>query len=140
MYAIIPLGKNWARMNAEAYDLNPAIQTAFTAANYDFNKFDMDDESVLTFDKILESPDYDHAKDSNSKRTKPTKKGLEKGVDKTLYPLLMLLTIENENESKQFSKWLNEIFKHLKHYQNLDYNISPTRIKAIWTYWHFNRN
>ena len=42
----------------------------------------MDHECVITFDKILESPDYDQGKDSNSKQTQSFKKDLKKFVDK----------------------------------------------------------
>ena len=46
----------------------------------------MDDESVLTFDKVLENLEYDHAKDLKS-------------VNKLSNPLLALPADENEDES-----------------------------------------
>ena len=50
----------------------------------------MDNESFLTFDKILDTLDYDPAKDSNSKRTKSIKHDLKKRVDKIrLSPLAL---------------------------------------------------
>ena len=42
----------------------------------------MDDESVLTFDKILDSLNYNPSKDSNSKRTKSIESDLRKRVQK----------------------------------------------------------
>ena len=65
-----PLGGNRVEIDAEEYNLTPEIQRAFTDTRYNFNNIDMDDESVLTFDKILNSLNYNPSKDSNSKRTK----------------------------------------------------------------------
>ena len=59
----------------------------------------MDDASVLTFLKILESLDYDRAIDSNSKRSKSIEKHLMKRVDGFRDSPLALLPIENEKES-----------------------------------------
>ena len=50
----------------------------------------MDDESVLTFDKILDSLNYDPSKDSNSKRAKSIKNDLKKRIHKIGNPLLAL--------------------------------------------------
>ena len=69
---------------------------------YNFNINDMDDESVLPFYKILESLDYDHAKDSNSKRSKFSKKELKKRVDTILNPPLALPPAENEESDEEF--------------------------------------
>ena len=56
----------------------------------------MSDEGVLPFTKILKTLHYDHAKDSNSKRTKSIKKDLNKRVSKIRKPRLALPTDENE--------------------------------------------
>ena len=50
----------------------------------------MHDENVLTFDKILNSLDYDPSKDSNSKRTKSIENDLKKRVHKIKNPPLTL--------------------------------------------------
>ena len=47
-----------------------------------FKISDMYDQSALTSEKILERFDYDHAKDSNSIRTKSVEKDLEKRIEK----------------------------------------------------------
>ena len=60
----IPLGGNRVRFNGLDYGLSPAILTAFTDTKGTFTNFDMDDESVLFFDKIQEGLDYDHPKNS----------------------------------------------------------------------------
>ena len=48
----------------------------------------MGDESVTTFDRVRQSLDYDHAKNSNSKWTKSTENDIKKRVDKILNPTL----------------------------------------------------
>ena len=50
-----PLGGNRVEIDGEEYNLTPEIQRPFTDTRYNFNNIDMDDESVLTFDKILNS-------------------------------------------------------------------------------------
>ena len=75
---INPLGGNRVEIDGEKYNLNPGSQRAFTDTRYNFNNIDMDDESVLTFDKILNSLHYNPSKDSNYKRTKPIKNDLRK--------------------------------------------------------------
>ena len=52
---IIPLEGNRFEIKGEEYDLTPEILSAFTDTRYNFNNINMDDESVLTFDKILYS-------------------------------------------------------------------------------------
>ena len=59
----------------------------------------MNNESVKTFDKILEGSDYDHAKDFSSKGTKFIKIDFKKRLDKILKPLLVLPADENEDQS-----------------------------------------
>ena len=63
---IIPLGRNRVEINGEEFDLTPEVLSAFTDTRYNFNNINMDDESVLTIDKILDSLNYDPSKDSNS--------------------------------------------------------------------------
>ena len=80
----------------------------------------MDHESVKTFDKIIESLDYDHAKDFNSKRTKSIEKDLKKQVNKNLNPPLALQPVENEQESSDLKRQGMQI-------------IIPSNIIVIWT-------
>ena len=70
---VTPLGGNKFEINGEEYDLTPEILSAFTDTRYNFNNINMDDESVLTFDKRLDSLNYNQSKDCNSKRAKPIK-------------------------------------------------------------------
>ena len=83
-YDIAPLGGNRIRINDEDYDLTPKIQTAFTDTGRNFNKTNMDGESVLTFERTLQIFKYDRAKDFYSKWTESIKKDLTKRVDKIL--------------------------------------------------------
>ena len=55
----------------------------------------MDDESVITFDKILERLDYDHAKNSNSKRTKSFSTDVRKRLNEFSNPTLALPADKN---------------------------------------------
>ena len=48
----------------------------------------MEDESVFTFDKIIESPEDEDAKDAHSKRSKSIGIDLKQHVDKSLNPSL----------------------------------------------------
>ena len=80
----------------------------------------MDDESVSTFRKMLETDDYDHAKDSNSKRTKSIKKDFKKRVDKIQNPTLALAADENEEEYSDLEGQVMKI-------------IIPSNIIDIWT-------
>ena len=61
-YNIVSLGRKIVRLKGEDYDLTPKILTLFSDTRYNFNKIDMCDKSVLTFDKILGSLDCGHAK------------------------------------------------------------------------------
>ena len=58
----------------------------------------MDDESVLTFDKILNNLNYDPSKDSNSKRNKSIKNDLRRRVCKIENPPLTLPTNDLQGE------------------------------------------
>ena len=86
-------------MNGEEYDLRPETQTAFTDTRFNLNNIEMGDESVFTFDKILERLDYNPAKGSNLKRTKSIKKSLKTRVDECLDPTSALPVVENEETS-----------------------------------------
>ena len=94
-FDIVPLGGIRVRIIDEDYDSTTEIQTAFTDTRYNFNNNDMDDDSLITFYKILESLSYDQAKDSNWKRTGPFKKDLKKRVDKIRNPPLALPADDN---------------------------------------------
>ena len=87
---IIPLGGNRVEINGEEYDLTPENLSAFADTRYNFNNINMDDENVLTFDKMLDSLNYNPTKDSNSKRTKSIKNDLKKRVHKIRNPLLAI--------------------------------------------------
>ena len=87
---VIPLGGNGAEIDGEENNLTPEIQRAFTDTRYNFNNIDMDDESILTFEKTLNSRNYDSSKNSNSKRTKSIKSDLRKRVYKIKNPPLTL--------------------------------------------------
>ena len=117
---IVPLGGIRVRINGEEYDLTPEIQTAFTDTRYKFNNSISDDESVLTFDNILESLDYKRTKFSNSKRTKTIKKELEKRADKILNPPIPIQAVENKEGSDNIQGEGMEI-------------VIPSNIIDIWT-------
>ena len=59
----------------------------------------MDDESVITFDKILETIENYRAKDSNSKSNKSIEIDPKKRVDSILKHPLLLPAVENEETS-----------------------------------------
>ena len=75
---VIQSGRNRVEINSEDYNLTPEIQRPFNETRYSFNNIDMGDENVLTFDRILNSLNYDSSKDSNSKRTKSIENDLRK--------------------------------------------------------------
>ena len=95
---VIALGGNRVEINAEEYNSIPDVQRAFTDTRYNFSNIIMDDESVLTFDNILNSLNYDSSKDSNSKRTKLIKNDLRKRVNKIKNPPLALPTNDVQGE------------------------------------------
>ena len=59
------------------------------------------DEDVISFTKIVETYDYDHANDSNLKRTETFKKDLKKREDETRTPPLALPADENEEKEME---------------------------------------
>ena len=48
----IPYKGNRVEIDGEEFNLTPEIQREVTDTRYNLNNIDMDDESVLTFDKI----------------------------------------------------------------------------------------
>ena len=93
-----PLGGNRVEIDAEEYNLTPEIQRAFTDTRYNFNNIDIDDESVLTFDKNSNCLNYNPSKDSNSKQTKSIENDLRKRVYKIKNPPLTLPTNDLQGE------------------------------------------
>ena len=59
---IIPWGEDRVQINITDYVFTPGIQNAFTDPRYNFNINDLDDESFITFNKILKKIDYDRRK------------------------------------------------------------------------------
>ena len=87
---VIPLGGNRVEIKGDEFNVTPEIQKAFTDTKYNFNNAHMDDENVISFDKILNSLNYDPSKDSSSKRTKSIKNDLKKRVHEIKNPPLTL--------------------------------------------------
>ena len=71
----------------------------------------MDDEGVLTFDKILERVEYNCTKDSNLKRTESIENDLKKRVDKIRSPPLALPAHENEDNFVDLTEEARELKK-----------------------------